>query len=98
MGHDEGRRCACVAEHRPGVLELTEHHIRPLSMGGQTTPENLVWLCPTALANTHEILREIVRRGGPLTWGQAQALWHEPLNRYAYALAHEGWRRATGDT
>lgn len=93
MSHDEGRVCACVAEHRPSPLELNLHHILPLGMGGLDVPSNTVWLCPTGHGSVHEILREICRRGGSLSWGEATALWDRPVSRYAFALAHEGYAR-----
>lgn len=96
-GHDNGGRCVCVAEHRPAVLEPDWHHVLPIAMGGENTRAgvaggNGVWLCPTAHANTHEILREVLRAAGSLTWGQALARW-PGCNRYAFHLAHEGYRR-----
>jgi hypothetical protein len=95
--HDTGARCLCVADHRPGVLEHEWHHILPLAMGGPDTRPgvpgaNGVWLCPTAHTNTHEILREVLRNGGVLSWGTALARW-PGLNRYSFALAHDGYRR-----
>lgn len=95
--HDAGARCACVAEHRPAPLEYEWHHVLPLAMGGENTPHgvpdrNGVWLCPTAHTNVHEVLREVLRNGGALSWGAALARW-PGLNRHAFALAHEGYRR-----
>ena len=87
--------CLCVAEHRPAPLEYEHHHILPAEHGGPTTPANLVWICPTTHTNTHEILRELIHRGGHLTWTEALDLWDVPLSRYAYALAQEGYRRLT---
>lgn len=89
--------CLCVADHRPAYTEPEWHHIWPLGMGGPDTPrgrlgENGVWLCSNAHTNVHEVLRMILRRGGDLRWGDADALW-PGLNRYAFGLAHEGYRR-----
>ena len=95
MNHDKGAHCLCVAEHRPAVLEHEHHHIWPREYGGPNIPANLVWICPTTHTNTHEILRELIRRNGALTWAEALTLWEVPLSRYAYALAVEGYRRLT---
>jgi hypothetical protein len=92
-GHDGGRHCQCVAEHRPAPLELNRHHILPLEHGGPDVAGNIAWLCPTAHVNVHELLRLIIARGGRLPWAEALELYPQQLNRYAYALAHEGWTR-----
>ena len=98
MSHDAGAVCRCQADHRPHPLEYEWHHIHPLAAGGEDTPAGLegrngVWLCPTAHTNVHELLRDIVKRSGQLTWRQATDLWHVPVSRYAFDLAHEGYRR-----
>ena len=96
MTHDLTATCACVTEHRPPVLEYQQHHVWPLGMGGPDTPDNRVWLCPTAHANVHELLRAFMR-DGPLTWGEVLAATERPVSRYAYALARRGydaWRAA----
>lgn len=98
MSHDEGRVCLCVVDHRPDPLELNRHHILPLAAGGGDEPENVVWICPSAHTNVHEILREIVRRRGDLTWRAALDHWKQPVSHYAYALAHEGYRRLVAAT
>lgn len=92
MAHDHGATCLCVADHRPGVLELERHHILPRAMGGTDDPGNLVWVCPTTHTNVHELLREMLR-SGPITYSAAQAMWEQPVNRYAHSLAAEGYRR-----
>lgn len=92
MSHDTGRVCLCVAEHRPAPLELHLHHIWPLGLGGPDTPENVVALCPTTHANTHELFR-LLARDGSLTWARALELYDVPVSRYAFAVAHEGYRR-----
>lgn len=102
MNHDKGAVCLCVADHRPAPLEFEWHHVRPLGDGGEHTlpgvmDRNGVWLCPTAHTNAHEILRLIVRRRGVLPWSEALALWETPVSRYAFALAHEGYRRIVGN-
>lgn len=93
MTHDQGQRCACVAEHRPAPLELHRHHILPLAAGGADEPDNVVWLCPSGHVSTHELLRIIVARNGRLTWTEATGMYEQTVSRYAFALAHEGWRR-----
>lgn len=74
---------------------MEKHHIWPLGMGGPDVPDNWVWVCPTTHTNTHEILREVCRRGGLLTWREATDLWTQPVSRYAFDLAHEGFHRFT---
>ncbi len=93
MSHDAGRVCLCMGTHRPAPLELERHHILPLAMGGDDVEANVVWVCPTTHTNIHEILREIFRREGHLTWGQAVDDWPMPVSEYAFDLAHEGYRR-----
>ena len=98
MAHDHGAVCLCQADHRPHPLEYEWHHIHPLAAGGPDTPDgvlgfNGVWLCSTGHRSTHEILRVILKRNGDLTWSAATDLWHVPVSRYAFALAHEGYRR-----
>ncbi len=93
MGHSVGRVCVCVSEHRPAPLDLERHHILPLAMGGSDDAPNTVWVCSTAHTNVHDILREIFKRDGALTWSDALARWDAPVSRYAFALAHEGYRR-----
>lgn len=97
MGHDTGRRCACVAVHRPQPLELERHHVLPLYLGGADIDENIAWVCPSTHTNVHEVLRRFMRDGS-LTWGPALALW-PGLNRYAHDLAVRGyaeWAAASG--
>jgi hypothetical protein len=90
-GHDTGRTCRCVSEHRPKVMELQIHHVLPLSHGGAKVPSNEIWLCPTTHANVHEVLRLIERHEGA---PPAELL--RPYPRYARELAWEGWRRMQG--
>ncbi len=92
--HDAAGHCHCVTVHRPVPLELANHRILPGEYGGTYVPENVAVLCPTTHANVHELLRAIVRAGGWLPWSEAQRLNPgRSLNRYAFTLAHEGWRR-----
>ncbi len=64
-----GMRCACVARHHPEPgPHLNHHHIQPLSWGGQSVPENMVWLCPTAHELVHSLLNEYVRLGEKPPW------------------------------
>lgn len=90
--HDEGRACVCISEHRPAPLELERHHIWPLGMGGPDNEWNVAWVCPTAHANTHELMRFLLN-GKIVTWQDAMSLYTQPVNRYAWWLATEGIRR-----
>lgn len=92
MSHDEGQTCLCRATHSPYPLELERHHVWPLGMGGPDTTENVVFVCPTTHTNTHELLR-LFMRDGSLTWGEIGAIYDVPVSRYAFDLAHEGYRR-----
>lgn len=92
MSHDAAAECLCCVDHRPPVLEYNEHHILPTYLGGADVPENLVWLCPTTHANTHELLRHMMRSGA-MSYRQAQNLQPRPVSRYAFDLALEGFRR-----
>lgn len=91
--HDVGRFCLCVSDHRPAPLELNAHHVWPLANGGPDVPENIVWLCPTAHTNVHELLRLMMKAGRPMTDAQLSALVPQAVSRYAASLARLGWRR-----
>jgi hypothetical protein len=93
MSHDEGQHCQCVMDHNPEPLELEHHHILPLAMGGETTPENMAWICPTAHTNVHEILRLMLKSPEEMTYTKAKAIWDRPVNRYCFNLALEGYRK-----
>ncbi len=96
MAHDEDSdaKCLCVAEHRPSVLEYERHHVLPLYLGGADDPSSeIAWLCPTAHANCHELLRMMLRHGRTLTDYELQVIVDRPVSRYAAALAREGFRR-----
>ena len=90
MSHDTGMTCLCVSDHRPAPLELHKHHLFPVYLGGDDNGE-LVWLCPTAHVNVHELLRLMLRDGG-LSWAQAGDLYAQPVSRYAYALASRAYQ------
>jgi hypothetical protein len=92
VSHDNDRVCECRSVHSPYPLELERHHIWPLGMGGPDTSDNVAWVCPTTHTNIHELLRHIVRVG-MLTWGEVGAMYDVPVSRYAFDLAHEGYRR-----
>ncbi len=94
MSHDAGAVCLCVSEHRPPVLEYERHHILPLYLGS-TEDSETVWVCGNCHANTHEILRLMLKAGALLTYSQVQGLEDRPVSRYAYTLAAEGYRRWT---
>lgn len=93
MSHDVEQHCDCMATHAPAPLELEYHHIWPLGMGGPDVASNKVWLCPTAHTNVHELLRLILRSGGTLTWRQVLDMYEQPVNRYAWAVAWDGYTR-----
>lgn len=92
MSHDADAVCRCVAQHRPPVLEYERHHRLPLYLGGLKTDET-VWLCPTAHANVHELLRLMLRAGRTLSDHELQAIEPRPVSRYAATLARDGYRR-----
>lgn len=97
VGHDHGRVCECVADHRPTPAELNLHHVHPLGWGGPDDRRdwriggNGAWTCPTIHVCTHELLRLYVVHAGPPPY--AVLVEHRLLNRYCRALAAEGWRR-----
>ncbi|QNN52488.1 HNH endonuclease signature motif containing protein [Nocardioides mesophilus] len=91
---DVGKVCVCRKPHAPEPLDLEYHHVWPKGMGGPDVPENAVFICPTTHTNTHELLRLIVRRAGKLSWAEVTALYPVPVSRYAFDLAHLGYRRA----
>lgn len=93
MAHDEGQVCLCQADHRPAPMELHEHHILPKINGGTDEPGNLVWLCPSSHVNVHEMLRFMLRDGRVWSWTETTDRYDVPVNRYAYSLACEGFRR-----
>lgn len=86
-GHDTGQKCICVANHNPNPMELNRHHIWPLGMGGPDTEENTVWLCPTAHANVHELLRAYIRYEGSPPWEIRRQ-----FSPYIRAIAEEGYK------
>lgn len=88
MAHDEGRRCICVGLHIPKPVELNLHHILPLSEGGDKTPGNEIWVCPTTHTNVHELLRHFYWTNGDVEWEVLKR-----CNAFTRALAKEGWRR-----
>jgi len=65
-------------------------------MGGPDIRPNLIWLCPTAHANVHEILRLLVKLKGDLSWGELGSMYDVPVSRYAFDVAVEGYRRDAG--
>lgn len=68
MAHDENKKCPCVMDHNPNPMELNEHHIWPLYLGGPDTKDNLIWLCPTTHTNVHELIREWMKFKGEPPW------------------------------
>lgn len=90
MSHDAGAgACPCVAEHRPPYLELAEHHVWPIYLGGGRAGQT-VWLCNTTHSSVHEIMRLLVGNGR-LTYAAVAARNDRPVARYAYALALRGY-------
>lgn len=96
MSHDHDAACACTSDHRPPVLEYNRHHIWPEFMGGPDTEDNIVWLCPTAHVNVHELLRMMVAALLPFSQAQFQHLLDRPVNRYAVIVARDGYFRWRG--
>lgn len=95
MSHDEGQRCLCVTEHRPYPLELERHHILPQALGGLSTEDNLVFICPTCHTSTHELMRLMFTAGRALSDYELQVIEDRPVSRYAAALAREGYHLFT---
>ncbi len=95
MAHDENRVCRCMVTHRPMYLELHRHHRWPLGMGGPDTDDNIVWLCPTAHANVHELLRHMVRADRPLTDYELRVMYDVPVSEYAAQVARDGFTAYT---
>lgn len=93
MTHDAQAVCVCVADHRPPVLEYERHHILPLAMGGSDDLGNVVWLCPSAHTNVHELLRAMVTVGRELPEGELESMHERRVSRYAGAVARDGFRR-----
>jgi len=90
VSHDAGQRCACVSEHRPAPLELDLHHVLPRYLNGPDTEDNTVWTDPVCHRNIHEILR-LLMAGGRRTYTQINAMYEQPVNRYAYTVALRGF-------
>lgn len=95
MAHDEkeNARCECTSDHRPAVLEHVEHHIVPLFMGGPSTDDNKVWLCPTAHYNVHELLRMMVTEGRIMKNYEFSNREIPAVSRYAARIAREGYKQ-----
>ncbi len=89
--HDEGQTCLCMVTHRPHPLELHRHHRWPLYLGGSDDEANIVWLCPTAHANVHELLRHMVKADRPLTDHELRAVYDVPVSEYAARIARDGF-------
>ena len=76
--------CRCSTKHVPKPTVLDAHHIWPHAAGGPTVPANLVWLCPTAHRNVHELLDAWHRTGKTTSTGS-----HNPFIR---KIAQAGWQ------
>lgn len=90
MSHDHGKSCLCMTTHRPYPLELNAHHVWPLGMGGPDTANNIVWLCPSAHYNVHELLRHMVRADRTLSNYELRAMYDVPVSEYAAQIARQG--------
>lgn len=83
MSHDHERRCSCVTDHRPAVVELDRHHILPLYLGGPDVDSNVVWICPNTHRAAHEALRLLLKGATDLS----------EFPRRARDLARDGYAR-----
>lgn len=70
--------CVCSSDHRPTVLRPDAHHLWPLYLGGPEVQQTMLGLCQTTHANTHRILRAMVKAGAllPRSLGQPRYAWH----------------------
>lgn len=82
------KKCLCVANHNPKPRQLHKHHIQPLYLEGPDTSENLIWLCPTAHANVHVLIRRWESNDGSPAWWTLKHF--SPFIRH---LAMVGWLR-----
>lgn len=88
----EGVRCQCVITHSPDPgTKLNHHHIQPLSWGGSSTPDNMIWICPTTHELAHTLLNAYVKLGTEPSW---EVRRHYP--RLAQKLAAQAVERAGG--
>lgn len=89
-GHDDGQVCVCVSNHNPNPMELNRHHIHPIGFDppGENAEHNIVWLCPTAHANVHELLRAWVKYEGEPPWSI-----RKHFSPYIRDVAEDGYRR-----
>ncbi len=94
MSHHGSEPCRCVSDHRPPYLELAEHHLHPIHLGGQK--DETVFICNTTHSSVHELLRLVLKAGWPLSYAGCQTVEDRPVARYAHALAVEGYRRWAG--
>jgi hypothetical protein len=80
------KECKCVGKHVPLPSLLHSHHIIPLYYGGETTPGNLVWLCPTTHVNVHDLIREYEKAGG-----RPSGEIRKHYSRFVQSLAGLAW-------
>lgn len=88
-----------MVTHRPAPLELERHHIQPRYLGGTDDLGNIAWVCPTTHTNVHELLRAMVSAKYVIGYSVFQADYEQPVSRYAYDLAADGfmrWQQAGG--
>lgn len=84
---DVEHECHCVDRHNPVVMHLVRHHVIPLSAGGEDTDDNVTWLCLTAHADVHQLVREYERFGGMPPWQGVR--WY--YVKYLRELARIAW-------
>lgn len=78
-----GVSCSNPTLHRPNPgNHLNKHHMVPTGWGGQSVPENLIWLCPNCHELEHSILNLYVRYDGPPPFAELR-----PYPLYLRALA-----------
>lgn len=80
------KKCTCVGYHSPASYVPNEHHILPQSWGGQTVPENLIFICPNTHTATHDLLNQYIHNQGRPS---AEVLQH--YNKLAQELAARAW-------
>ena len=84
--------CQCVSVHCPSAYVPNHHHVLPQSWGGQTTEENMVWLCPNSHTAVHQLLNAYVHAGGE---PDGAVLMH--YNEHVQELAARAWEQRPSD-
>ncbi len=91
--HDRGVLCQCVKYHRPKPLHHERHHILPKRWGGDSSPDNLVWLCNNAHESVHIILDALMVSDGDVPWE-----FMRRFNPYIRKIAMKGWIKWQGNS